>query len=63
MSRPVKNARCHTTPGGPKAAKPKEKVGKPDMHSGRERLGKGEFLDRGTPMFEGPPKIMKDNRS
>ena len=62
MSRPVKNLRTGSTPGGPKIPNPKGKVGTPEKHSGRENLGAGKYLDRGKPMFDGPPKIMKDNR-
>lgn len=62
MSRPVKNARTRTSPGGPKIPEVSKKVGMPAKHSGRENPGAGEITDAGTPMWKGPSQILRDNR-
>lgn len=64
MSRPVKNARTRTTPGGPKLTEPKGKIGKPNHYGDKANPGAGGYAAGGKskPMWDGPSQILKDNR-
>lgn len=64
MSRPVKNARTGAAPASPGAGSKNAKVGKPQMHTGRERTNAGGYASGGESkaMVNGPSQIFKDNR-
>lgn len=64
MSRPVKNARTGAAPAKIGSGGKAVKVGKPEMHTGREHTNAGGYASGGESkaMVNGPSQIFKDNR-